>query len=247
VASVGLASPASAEWTLGVILGGARTQATSLTLTQPSQATDVTLSPVHYRSESFEPPFYYAYRVGGFPRSESFGIEGEFIHLKVTADTSRTTRAEGIVAGQAVSGPRPLSSVVERLSISHGVNLLLVNAVIRRVAGAATPADARWILTGRFGAGASVPHPESTIAGRSLERYEWGSFSLQAAGGIELRIAKRIALTGEYKLTRTVQDVTIADGSARTPLTTHHLAGGVVACFGGSTARRPAARAAAGR
>ena len=32
----------------------------------------------------------------------------------------------------------------------------------------------RWILISRFGAGASLPHPESTVAGESLEGYEWG-------------------------------------------------------------------------
>jgi hypothetical protein len=224
-----LAGPASAEWTLGAFLGGARTQTTSLAVTQPSVGTDVTLAPVQYRSESFEPPFYYAWRVGVFPGSRSFGIEGEFIHLKVFADTSRVTDASGIIAGLPSSGPRVLSSVVERFSISHGVNLLLVNAVVRRTAAVPRKGDApRWILVGRAGAGASVPHPESTIGGLSLERYEWGSFSLQAAAGVEVRIAGRVFLTGEYKLTRTLQQVLIAGGSARTPLTTHHLVGGMV-------------------
>ena len=231
--SAGLARPASAEWRLGAFLGGARTQSTSLSVTQPSEGTDVTLSPVHYRSESFEPPIYYAYSVGVFPGARSFGIEGEFIHLKVIADTARTTSAEGVIAGQPSSGTRALSSVVERFSISHGVNLLLVNAVMRRsaaVVGRSVPP--RWILTGRAGAGASVSHPESTIGGRSLERYEWGSFSLQGAAGVEVRIARRLFLAGEYKLTRTVQHVSIVDGSARTPLTTHHAVAGMVVHLG---------------
>jgi opacity protein-like surface antigen len=233
VMSASLAGPASADWTLGAYLGGARTQSTSLTVTQPSVGTDVTLSPVHYRSESFEPPYHYGYRVGVFPGSRSFGIEGEFIHLKVIADTSRTTSAEGIIAGRPTSGARPLSSVVERFSISHGVNLLLVNAVIRRTAAIAREGDVpRWILTGRAGVGASVPHSESTTGGLSLERYEWGSVSLQAAAGVEVRIARRLFIAGEYKLTRTAQDVSIVGGSARTPLTTHHLVSGVVVHMG---------------
>jgi hypothetical protein len=233
VMSVSLARPASAEWTFAAFLGGARTQSTSLTVTQPSEGTSVALSPVDYRSESFEPPYYYAYRVGVFPGSRSFGIEGEFIHLKVIADTSRTTNADGTIAGQPVSGSRALSSVVERFSISHGVNLLLVNAVFRRTAAIAREGDApRWILTGRAGVGASIPHPESTIGGLTLERYEWGSVSLQGAAGVEVRIARRLFVAGEYKLTRTTQDVSIAGGSARTPLTTHHLVGGLVVHVG---------------
>ncbi len=103
VIGIGHVSPMSADWTLGAFLGGARTQPTSLAVTQPSAGTDVTLAPVHYGSASFEPPYYYAYRVGVFPGTRSFGVEGEFIHLKVIADTSRTTSADGIIAGQPSS------------------------------------------------------------------------------------------------------------------------------------------------
>jgi opacity protein-like surface antigen len=90
----------------------------------------------------------------------------------------------------------------------------------------------RWILTGRAGAGASVSHPESTIGGVSLEGCEWGSFSLQGTAGVEVRIVKRIFLAGEYKLTHTAQHVSVAGGSARTPLTTHHVVTGMVVHVG---------------
>jgi hypothetical protein len=65
-----------------------------------------------------------------------------------------------------------------------------------------------------------------------LQGYEWGALSLQAAGGVEARIADRFYAFGEYKLTRTVQDVMIAGGDARTRLVTHHLVGGITARFG---------------
>jgi hypothetical protein len=63
-------------------------------------------------------------------------------------------------------------------------------------------------------------------------RYEWGAFSVQGAAAAEARIAGALYVSGEYKLTRTVQDVTIAGGSARTPLVTHHLAAGLTFHFG---------------
>jgi hypothetical protein len=47
-----------------------------------------------------------------------------------------------------------------------------------------------------------------------------------------VRLVRRVYLAGEYKLTRTVQDVSVADGSVRTPLTTHHIATGVIAHLG---------------
>jgi hypothetical protein len=225
-----LAQPrsATADWTFGAFLGGARTQETSLTLKQPSADTNLRLSPVRYRSESLDPPLYYAGRVGFFPGSEWFGIEGELIHLKVVADTARQVRFDGVLRGETTGAVRQLSSLVQRFAITHGVNLLLVNAVARRTAGSSGTLPPRWIVIGRVGAGASLPHPESTVDGLSLERYEWGAFSAQAAAGVERRLTTRIYLSGEYKLTYTVQDVSVAAGSARTPLVTHHAVAGLV-------------------
>jgi hypothetical protein len=221
------ASPVCADWSIGVFAGAAHTAATSLTLIRPGESTNVALAPVHYRSESFAPPIYYGYRIGFFPRSSWIGIEGELIHLKVVADTSRTARMDGVMRGETVSGTVPISSLVEHFSITHGVNLLLVNAVMRRPLGAESAERARWTVSARLGAGGSIPHPESDIGGRSFEGYEWGALSLQAAAGAEMRVAARLSIVGEYKLTRTVQEVTISGGTARTPLTTHHVAGGL--------------------
>jgi opacity protein-like surface antigen len=224
---------ASAEWTLAAFVGGARTQDSTIGLSQASQSTDVTLSLVRYRSESLNAPIYYGYRIGVFASSGWIGIEGEFIHLKVIADTARPVMREGVIRGVTVSDVRPLATVLERFSITHGVNLLLVNAVARRAIQGSNDGPPRWFFTGRAGAGASVPHPESTIAGVNLERYEWGSFSFQAAGGMELRLTNRLYLSGEYKFTHTVQHVSVAaGGSVRTPLTTQHLLAGVVAHIG---------------
>jgi hypothetical protein len=57
--------------------------------------------------------------------------------------------------------------------------------------------------------------------------------SLQGAAGVELRLLSGLSLVCEYKLTRSVQDVTVAEGRARTPLTTHHVVTGVAVGLGG--------------
>lgn len=235
--SLGLAREASAEWTLAVFVGGARTRDTSLTLAQPAEGTSVTLSPVRYDSASLDAPIYYGYRVGFFPRSGWFGVEAEFIHLKVIADTGRMTNVEGLLRGQPVGTPRPLAQIIQRFSITHGVNLLLFNAVVRRQGAASSGDQPRWTLSGRFGAGASIPHPESTLDGVTLERYEWGAFGIEGAAGTEVRLGGPVYILGEYKLTRTVQNVAIARGSARTPLVTHHLVAGLAVHL---PARKPA-------
>jgi opacity protein-like surface antigen len=220
-------SVAHADWTVGAFLGGAATQDTTLAINRPIDATDVTLSHVHYDSESFQSPVYYGYRVAFFPRAGWIGIEGELVHVKVVADTARTTQATGTIRGSTITAPIALSSIVEQFSITHGVNLLLANAVLRHRLNIDASGHARWLLIGRLGAGASIPHAESTIGGSHVEGYEWGAFSLQAAGGVEARVTTRLFVMTEYKLTRTVQDVIVSGGTARTPLTTHHIVAGI--------------------
>lgn len=227
-------TPAHADWTFGAFIGNAVTQASSIHLVQTRTQTDVVLAPVHYDAESFAAPVYYGYRAGFFPGSGWLGVEGEFIHLKVIADTQRTTSVDGLLNGRAVSDARPLDDVIQRFAISHGVNLVLANVVARYRGHTARPSASRWMLTGRFGIGASVPHPESTIAGVSREQYEWGALSLQGAGGAEFRLTKRLHVMGEYKFTRTVQQVDVVDGTVRTPLRTHHFVAGLTAHFGGA-------------
>jgi hypothetical protein len=233
VVSLVTVAPAFADWTLAGFLGAAHTRPSSLTLTRPPDATDLSMSPIRYGSESLEVPVYYGYRAAFFPRSGWFGIEGELIHLKVVADTTRTVRVHGMWRGARVDETVRLSSVIDDFSITHGVNLLLVNAVARRRTGIDSAGHPRWTLTARLGAGGSVPHPESTISGRHVEGYEWGAMSIQGAAGVELRLVSGLSLVGEYKLTRSVQDVTVADGTARTPLTTHHVVAGVAVGLGG--------------
>jgi opacity protein-like surface antigen len=209
-----------------VYLGAAHTRPASLTLRQPAESTSVTLSPVGYRSESLDAPLYYGYRIGYFPKSSWFGIEGELIHLKVIADTARTVAISGTLRNSPANGSLPLSAVIQHFSLTHGVNLLLLNGVFRHPLGDGVD-HPRWLLTGRLGAGASVPHAESTINGRHVEGYEWGELSVQAAGGLEVSVARRVSVLAEYKLTHSRQDVGIADGSAQTALTTHHVVAGL--------------------
>jgi hypothetical protein len=223
---------ARADWAVSGFIGGAHTQDTSLRVVRPAESTNVVLTPVRYRSESLDSPIYYGYRGAFFPRSRWLGIEGELIHLKVVADTARNVQRRGTVAGRPTADIARVSSIVQDFSITHGVNLLLVNAVLRRRAHVDSAGNARWALTARFGAGASVPHPESTINGQHVEGYEWGAMSLQAAAGAEVHVIGPVSLAGEYKLTRSVQDVTVAEGTALTPLVTHHVAIGLAVRLG---------------
>jgi lipid A oxidase len=197
-------APARADWTLAAYIGTAWTRATTLTLDRGALGQSV-FTDVPFDSHSFEGPLYYGYRGGWFRRGSIAGIEGEVIHLKVFAR------------------PGTLGSDVRRFSISHGLNLLFANAVLRKPI---TPSQ-RVLATARLGAGFSVPHGESEIAGVEQQQYEVGSLALQAAGGIELRVAPHLRGFAEYKLTRTAPAVSVAGGSMHGRYLSQHLAAGL--------------------
>lgn len=216
-----------AEWILAVYIGSAHTLSASLRVTQPATGTVLTLSDVDYEGRSFTPPLYYGYRLSVFPRARAFGVEAEFIHLKVYARTERDAKIVGMHNHQAVERRGHVSDVVQRLSISHGLNLILVNAAVRRTF-ARQPDGARALqLAARIGAGPTVSHPESTIAGESHQGYELGGAAMHAAAGLEYRVSRRFAVMAEYKFTSTTQRITIARGTAESAFASHHAVAGV--------------------
>jgi hypothetical protein len=197
--------PAHAEWTLAAYLGTAWTRSASLTIERPASNGQARLTGVAFESRSFESPPYYGYRLGWFNGRSGIGAEAELIHLKVYAR------------------PETLGANVRRFSLSHGLNLLLANAVVRRSLVSSHRASA----TARFGAGVTIPHAESDIGGVTQEQYEWGSLALQAAIGTEVRLARRARVLAEYKLTTAAPTVSVAGGTIQARYLSQHLAAGL--------------------
>ncbi len=225
---------ADAGWVVGGYLGSVATRHSYLTVAQPALRTDVRFDPVDYKGRSFNLPLYYGYRAAYFPGSSGwFGIEAEVIHMKAYAQTGEAASASGVVGGVPVAGSMLISSVVQRFSLSHGQNMLLVNAVVRRAFGERRDyRTARLVALARVGVGPTLPHAESTIGGVADEGYELGALVFQAAGGIELMVWKRLHALAEYKFTRCRQSVSVAaGGTAETLLTSHHFVFGAAVHF----------------
>jgi hypothetical protein len=225
------AGVAQAEWIVSGYLGAAATQAAPLRVIQPSTDTDVTLESVRYRGGPFTPPLYYGLRMTWFPGAASWlGLDAELIHLKAYARSEQPVRASGRFHGGIIDRSVPVGEAIERFSLSHGLNFLLFNAVARRALGTGqTPG--RIVLTGRIGAGPTIPHAESAANGMSTEGYEWGSLGWQAAVGLQVRILRRADLLGEYKFTRTGQSVSIVQGTAKGVFASHHVVAGLAWTF----------------
>jgi hypothetical protein len=211
-------------WVVSGFVGGAGTSSSDLRVAQPELGTDVTFGDLRFEGRSFQGPLYYGARGGYFfPNLPSLGVEAELIHMKVYSDPSQVVRALGVHRGAPIAGELPLGSIVQGYSISHGANFLLFNVVGRHGFGrdAGRP-DGRLVVSGRFGAGPTIPHTESTIDGERREQYELGRLGWQLAAGAEVQLWRGLYALGEYKLTRTRQRGDVFAGEAESLLRSHH-------------------------
>jgi hypothetical protein len=209
-------------------LGGVATERASLEVEQPVRRTALEIDNVPFVGRSLESPLYYGYRLMWAPTARArLGVEVEFIHLKVYADTDAAVRMHGMLRGRAIDSTLRLGEVVQRLAISHGLNLLLGNLVIRQPLARGASRAGQLAFVGRLGAGPTISHAETTVEGTIQEQYQWGSVAAQAAAGLEWRFARRLAAVAEYKLTATPQRVRIPDGTASATIISHHVVAGV--------------------
>jgi len=223
---------ASADWMVGAYLGHPWTLTSTVGLSLPTQQTQVDIAGVRYRSESFTSPPYYGYRVMWIPTAHRWlGIEGELIHAKVFAETSEAVHVQGTLRGTPVDASLPLSSVVQRLAMSHGLNFIFVNLALRRTLNDPAPGGRAIVGVLRVGVGPTLPHAESTIGGVDREQYESGGIGAQVTGGLEIGLWRGLGLQGEYKYTWASPEIDVVDGTATVPSRSHHVVGGLTYRF----------------
>jgi hypothetical protein len=225
------ACSAVAQWELTAFLGAAHTQNSDLALVQPGFGTNLRFRDVHYAGRSFESPLYYGFRGSRFVH-QRWGAEIEFIHLKVFSDPRQIVFRQGTLAGTPIAGTAALGSVLQRFSISHGVNLLMANGAFREYIGRGDRSGLRRVMFDvRAGAGVTIPHAESEVLGHVDEHYQVGRPVIQLAAGAQLRLWRRLYGLGEYKFTRVHERVDVFSGTAETLLLSHHLVTGVAVHF----------------
>lgn len=220
---------ARADWIVSAFGGVAHTQSSTIDLSLPSAGTLLTLTDVDYRGESFQSPQYYGLRGTWVPNGHRWiGVEGEWIHAKVYAQVDRRVHARGALRGIPIDATIPLSSIVNRVSMSHGLNFILANVSARHGFGPSNAAGIhRLVAVARAGAGPTLPHAESQIDNVYFEQYESGGLGVQVGGGIEFSFWRGLGAIGEYKFTWASPDIEVAGGQAKIPSRTHHFAFGV--------------------
>lgn len=219
-----LAAPARAEaqWYIGAYLGGNYTHPADVNIDQPDEGRALTFHDVHFDAKPLKSPQYYGYRFGRmFGTSRRFGIELEFIHLKVISRTSDSYLITGRSGGTTVDSVLPMDTYAQRYAMTHGLNFILANFVWR------TPIRGPFAFIARAGAGPTLPHAESAIAGVSLEQYEYAGMGAHASAGIDLRLHNKWSAIAEYKLTTAHPEISIPSGTGKTSALTHQVAFGL--------------------
>ena len=224
---------ADAQWYVAGYLGTNHTLPSTVSIDQPALGTSLAFDDVEFDARPFESPHYYGVRVGRlFGECRRFGVEFEWVHPKVYADTSEPVHITGRLANASIDTTIRMDTIVQRYSMSHGMNFALINAVMRIPMSAdANSFASRVAITGRAGAGPMVPHGESEIAGQIVEQYEVAGVGYQLAGGVDVRIAGRLSALVDYKFGHASPEITVFSGTGQTTANVHQLAFGLAFGF----------------
>jgi hypothetical protein len=224
-------SAARAEWVLSIYTGTSHTRASDLRIRQPGSGSDATFQSVHWAPRPFEDAPYYGLRISYFPaRARHLGGSFELTHYKMYARTERILPVRGLWNGAPVNESAAMSTRVRNLQISHGVNLIGVNANYRWVPAPDADGGAqRWrphIGAGLVGYG---PHAEGSINGISSSGdYQLAGWGAQVFAGTEYWLSRHVSLLIEGKFDAGRLDIDLEPHArAETSVNTLHALGGV--------------------
>lgn len=214
-----------AQTDLWLYTGTSSTRNSDLHVRQAGSGTDVTLGNVAWDAKPSRPAPYYGLRLTHFfERHPNWGAALDFTHYKIYAQTSRPVDIVGTLQGTPVATTSQMSRYVERFEISHGVNLISINALY------CWHGFAGERLQPYVGAGLGryLLHAESVVGGRSHETgYQASGFGYQVLGGIHYRLSEKFGAFVETKYDRGTAKVDIADGTAQTRLRSLHVVAGL--------------------
>src|SRR5437867_7444206 len=224
------AATASAETLISGYLGDSWTRSSDLRVSQSTTDSDATFQGVHWDSKSFAAPLHYDLRVTYFLEAyPAWGIALDFTRYKIYAPTGDPVPVRGRWNGVSVDESAPLDERVQRFSISHGVNYV-GPLIVYRLNLFESTAFRNGRLQPYVGVGPIyyIDHPESTVNGLAVERYEGSGWGWQALAGLRYRLTEHWSAFGALKYDQGRARVSVAgDGSADTRLRTGHAIFGI--------------------
>lgn len=224
ITSLSWAACAAGTVTVDLYGGKAFNADADVSLREPAAGTDITLYDVRLEDKSLELPPYWGARLSYYAGAGlAVGVALDFVHAKAIADTGRVVYVRGRCHDEPVNGKFPLRRYVQRLELSHGNNLFLLEGIILY---RPSKFSRRAELYGGGGAGPALLHAEVTTPTQETFEYQWDWCWGVLAGG-RFWVWRRLALFGEYKYTRGDYILSLEDGAAEMTSAASHLTGGL--------------------
>jgi len=227
----GKAAPAHAEPFIDIYTGKSFTRDADVRIRQGGAGNDFRIQDVSFDDDSFRDPPYYGARVGYFfERYPWLGVAIDFVHFKMSADTSETKGFTGTLGGTPLDARLPMNTIVQRFDITHGVNYVTVNGLVRYslLTDAERFPHGRMQLFAGAGLGPVITHAESSVGGaHSSGSYEVGGLGVQGFAGVRMMLFKYVGVFAQYRFTRSDIDVRVATGRGKVEEISHHVVGGL--------------------
>jgi len=230
VLAAGLPARADAQWYFGVYMGANHNSPADVRFDDPSASTAIVFHDVPFAAQPFQFPLYAGGRLGFRLPARRFSVEAEWLHMKVIAETGQPMHVTGTLFGDAIDSTFPMAQLIQRYDMTHGLNFLMGNFVVRLPLGAdAKPHPASVVF--RVGAGPNMAGTDSQAGGIVVQRYEHSGFGGQAAAGLDLPIRGAWSATVEYKFTYAKPQISVGDGHGRTTAVANQIAFGIAVGF----------------
>jgi lipid A oxidase len=226
------ASPAAAEFQIGVYGGVSESFDSDVTLAQPN-GTNLQLNDVPWDGKSFDDPPYWGIRgIYWLNVNPSWGLMVDYNHAKIYGDLGSTVKLSGTRDGIAVNGSDAVGNTFDILEFTDGLNQIFLGGMYRWQ-------HERWTPYAGFGVGFAFPHVEVRRTGSTVRTFEYQVTGVAVEGliGVEYRIGPHVSLFSDYKLSFSSNDADLnGGGTLETDVWTNHFIFGVSYRFGGSAA-----------
>jgi lipid A oxidase len=225
------ATPALAEFQVGLYGGWTESFASDLTIVQPG-GTNLTLNDVPWSEVPLHAPPYWGLRgTYWFDSSPNWGFMVDYNHAKVIADRGAIVGASGTRDGVKIGPTDRVGNTVETMEFTDGINEIFFGGQYRWI-------RERWTPYVGFGVGFAFPHVEFRRAPgppnpRTFD-YQVTGVAVEGLIGIEYHVGPRLSIFGDYKLSYSNNDADlVGGGTLQTDITTNHFILGASWRFGG--------------
>ena len=229
------ATPASAEFQIGVYGGWNDSFDSDITLVQPN-GTNLTLKDVPWDGASFDdPPYWGARGIWWFDARPNWGLMIDYNHAKVIADQGAVVSVSGTRDGVTIGPKDRVGNTFSTMEFTDGLNEIYAGAMYR------WPHE-RWTPYVGLGAGASFPHVEIQRTGSSVRTFEYQLTGVAVEGlvGVEYHIGPRVSVFSDYKLAFSSNDADVnGGGTLETDVWTNQFIFGLSLRFGGGGGAGP--------